>query len=457
LRTTACCCLIFGLIGGRTARAGQEDLNEEPPPANAKDVTTPMEDTFIPEPEPPPNAVSEDLNKKLESLAPFIRDTEVILKLRTYYFDSEKPGGKESEAWAGGGSIWYRSGWAADHVRIGAELFTSQPIYAPADKDGTLLLAPGQEGYTVLGQAYAQLRIIGDNTLTLGRSEYNMPYVNRQFNRMTPNTFQGGSLAGSFGLPQENKFKYLLGYLSDIKPRNSDEFIPMSQQLGPAATYYGTYIGELLWSHQTVSAGISDYYTQQNLNIFYGELNWSPEALAAYGVKLSAQYSDQKAIGGALSLNNALGHSNAGIRGTFGFGGAVFELAYSVTSDDGDLLNPWGSNPSYTNALITNRNRSGERGFLAGASYNFGKLNVPGLTASAVWADGWSAKRPGTDTPAPDQHELDLTLDYKVQKGIFKGLWFRLQRLRLQAQNEDDATKEWRVILNWEIPLLTGK
>src|SRR5262249_17154837 len=255
----------------------------------------------IPEPEPPPNAVSEDLSKKLEPLAPFIRDTELVLKLRTYYFDSDQPGGKESEAWAGGGSIWYRSGWAADHFRIGAELFTSQPIYAPADKDGTLLLAPGQEGYTVLGQAYAQLRIVGDNTLTLGRSEYNMPYVNRQFNRMTPNTFQGGNLAGSFeGLPEQSKIRYLVGYLSDIKPRNSDEFIPMSQQLGPASTYYGTYIGEVLFSRKAVSIGISDYYTPQNLNIFYGEVNWSPEALSAYGVKFSAQYSEQTAIGGAL-------------------------------------------------------------------------------------------------------------------------------------------------------------
>src|SRR5262245_48370854 len=219
-RTAASCCLVLGVLAGSATRAGQEDLNEEPPPANPQDVTTPLEDTFIPEPVAPPNAVSEDLSKKLEPLAPFIRDTELILKLRTYYFDSDQPGGKESEAWAGGGSIWYRSGWAADHFRIGAELFTSQPIYAPADKDGTSLLAPGQEGYTVLGQAYAQLRIIGDNTLTVGRSEYNMPYVNRQFNRMTPNTFQGGSLTGSLGLPEESKVKYLVGYLSDIKPRN---------------------------------------------------------------------------------------------------------------------------------------------------------------------------------------------------------------------------------------------
>ncbi|MFB3076526.1 MAG: hypothetical protein ACE1Y4_00840, partial [Lysobacterales bacterium] len=52
-----------------------------------------------------------------------------------------------SEAWAMGGSISYRSGWLADLLSVEAEFFTSQPIVAPEDHGGTLLLAPGQESY----------------------------------------------------------------------------------------------------------------------------------------------------------------------------------------------------------------------------------------------------------------------------------------------------------------------
>ena len=51
-----------------------------------------------------------------------------------------------------------RSGWLWDTFAMGAVGYTSQPLYAPDDKDGTTLLAPGQEGITVLGQAYGQLR-----------------------------------------------------------------------------------------------------------------------------------------------------------------------------------------------------------------------------------------------------------------------------------------------------------
>ena len=50
----------------------------------------------------------------------------------------------------------YRSGWLWDTFAMGAVGYTSQPLYAPSDKDGTTLLAPGQEGITVLGQAYGQ-------------------------------------------------------------------------------------------------------------------------------------------------------------------------------------------------------------------------------------------------------------------------------------------------------------
>ncbi len=42
---------------------------------------------------------------------------------------------------------------------MGAVGYTSQPLYAPNDKDGTTLLAPGQGGITVLGQAYGQLPV----------------------------------------------------------------------------------------------------------------------------------------------------------------------------------------------------------------------------------------------------------------------------------------------------------
>jgi len=88
-------------------------------------------------------------------------------------------------------------------------------------------------------------------------------------------------------------------------------------------------------------------------------------------------------------------------------------------------------------------------------SYNFSKFSVPGLSASAVYAYGWSARDPNNGASLPDQQELDLTLDYRfVEKGPLKGLWLRAQRLKVQAAGDPELTSEWRVILYWEIPLL---
>jgi outer membrane porin, OprD family len=449
------CCLVLALAVAFQALAGQEALTENPPPATPQEVTTPLEQSFEPAPPPQSNAISDAVDQALEHLPPFVRDTQLVLKLRTYYFDQDLTDGKESKAWAGGGSLAYTSGWLAERFRFGAEVFTSQPIYAPEEQDGTLLLAPGQEGYTVWGQAYGQLKIIDDSVLTAGRSEYNTPYANRQFNRMTPNTFEGVSLKGSLiGLQANSRIDYLVGYLSDIKLRNSDEFIPMSKALGPADNYYGTAVAEIKYAVESVSAGIAEYYTPQNLNIVYVEANWTPQFGSKYGLKFSGQYTDEQSIGGAVSLGGNPAHSNAGVRASFGGAGFVFNLAYSYTSSDGNIISVWGINPSYTNGLVKNRNRAGEQGGMGSVSYDFANLGAAGLSASALYAHGWSAVNPSTKASLPDQHEVDLTLDYRVQKTMFKGLWLRVQRLFVQAAGEAEPGNEWRIILNWDIPLI---
>ena len=93
-----------------------------------------------------------------ESPAPFVTDTALTLHLRSFYFDGTQNSGTESEAWAGGGWLSYQSGWLLDAFAIGATIYGSAPLYAPADKDGTLLLGPGQKAYYALGEAWGALR-----------------------------------------------------------------------------------------------------------------------------------------------------------------------------------------------------------------------------------------------------------------------------------------------------------
>jgi hypothetical protein len=81
------------------------------------------------------------------------RDTKFYGELRSFYMDSDNINGSVNQAWALGGSLGFKTGYFRDLLAFGATGYTSQPLYAPAGKGGTLLLTSSQQGYTVLGQA----------------------------------------------------------------------------------------------------------------------------------------------------------------------------------------------------------------------------------------------------------------------------------------------------------------
>ena len=88
---------------------------------------------------------------RLEKRRKALEDTKFEFNLRSFYFDQSGFNRAEKQAWAIGGWLGVKTGYFLDHVAFGATVYTSNPIYAPDDRDGTLLLAPGQNGYTVFG------------------------------------------------------------------------------------------------------------------------------------------------------------------------------------------------------------------------------------------------------------------------------------------------------------------
>ena len=50
------------------------------------------------------------MREKTEQLPSFLADTQLYLRYRTNYRRQERPGTRLSEAWAMGGSVYYRSG-----------------------------------------------------------------------------------------------------------------------------------------------------------------------------------------------------------------------------------------------------------------------------------------------------------------------------------------------------------
>ncbi|MHC4410175.1 MAG: OprD family outer membrane porin, partial [Planctomycetota bacterium] len=205
------------------AFAAERELDHEPPPSSANEIKTPMERVF--EERRVRRPLAEWLREQLEDLPPFFSDTQFEARYRTYYLKQDRTDGSRSEALAMGGSLYYRSGWLAETLQLEVEGFTSQPIVTPRGRDGTLLLEEGQNGYSVLGIANAKLRYAG-LVLTGFRQYLDLPYVNRQDNRMTPNTFESITLTRP-----EGQMRFSTGYSFRIKTRNSDTFESFTKAL----------------------------------------------------------------------------------------------------------------------------------------------------------------------------------------------------------------------------------
>jgi len=214
--------LLALLLWGSAPVRAQEASEDRPTPSSVDEVVNPIDRTFE---KAPPREVPE------KPVHPFFRDQKLDLNLRTFYKYNDKGADNSlSEAWAIGGALTYKSGYLLDRFALGAAVYTSQPLYAPEERDGTLLLKPGQKGYTVLGQLYGEIKVVPDNFFRLYRQEYNTPYINKNDFRMTPNTFEGYTFQGAYGGKDGAPgFRYGGGYISKIKERNSDEFVWMSQ------------------------------------------------------------------------------------------------------------------------------------------------------------------------------------------------------------------------------------
>ncbi len=164
--------------------------------------------TPVPEPEAKPKEKPKEKEKppekkkkprkKVERPKGFFKGARIELKSRTVYFDRDTVGGIDQESFATGGSLMFRSGKWKDFFTVYTEVFTSQKLYGDIDRDGAQLLREKQKELTVLGTAYAQFDY-KKVRLRLGRQDFSLPYVNRNYSRMIPNTFEAYAVTAKRG------------------------------------------------------------------------------------------------------------------------------------------------------------------------------------------------------------------------------------------------------------------
>src|SRR5438876_10161288 len=336
------------------------------------------------------------LEKRLQAL----KDTKFEFNLRSFYFDRSDFSGAEKQAWAIGVWLGVKTGYFLDHVAFGATVYTSNPIYATDDRDGTLLLAPGQNGYTVLGEFYTELRSVEDVTITVGAEGYDTPFINRNDTRMTPNTFEAIVLQGrtevgknssddnvtadGIGLSKDGKevavptptpaqdvaaIKYGLGYFYKIKERNDSEFVSMSEDAG-ADVERGVWAAGALYEKGKFNIGAIDYYSEDIINIAYAESKLEVPLADDWKLKFAGQYVDQGSVGdNALQGHSFSGHQ-FGLKVDLPIKKALFTAAFTHAWRTANLQNPWSGYPGYTSVQVHDFNRAGESAFLLRAGYD---------------------------------------------------------------------------------------
>ena len=414
------------------------------------------EDAPPPPPAPPLEQLFAPLKEQFKGLPPFLGDTNLTTHFRTYYYNRTKLDNTQNEALAFGGWISYQSGWLFDTFAMGASLYGSAPLYAPDDKDGTLLLKPGQKGYYVPGEAWGALRYQDYALLKGYRQLVDQTYINPQDNRMTPNTFEGLTLGGKVGWAQ-----YLGGFLWNIKTRNSDEFIAMSSAAGVTGAHDGVGLaGVRLTPVKGLRIDVSNQYGVNMFNTIYADADYLYPLSEDWKLHLGAQFTDQRAVGDAL-LAKADGKywitQAGGARIQVIHRELTLTTAFSITGDGNTIQNPWGSFPGYLSMIDQDFDRADEKAWLIGAAYDFSKLLTPGLSANVNLAWGVDAINPSTRKPAPNQTEYDFTADYRLPKGapaFLQGVWFRARAAIVDQQDAKTLGYQFRLILNWERDLL---
>jgi hypothetical protein len=430
------------------ASAPEYLATEESAPASVEDEPGPMEE-LVPV-EVPLRSLFPRLKKRLKTAAPFWRDTQLRLHPRVYYFDRDREESDDSVALAYGGGLSYSSGFLRDRVRLNASLYTSQRAYGPGDKDGTLLLKERQQAITVLGQVNVEMKFTDSMFAKLYRQTFNLPYLNRNDSRMVPNTFEAYSLVNE----SLNNWAFVASHVRQMKLRHRDDFTSMSEAAGFDDRVEPLSLAAVRYDFtDDINIGATTQYAWEFMNTLYAEANavWSFDD--EWALRLGGQYTDQRSVGDEIG----------GDFDTFVYGGklaasyrsATLTLAFSSTDDGARIRNPYGGYPGYLSLMIKSFNRADEDAWLVGASYDFTRIGIPGLSSFINYAQGYTPDSGANGSP--DQWEFDITVDYRLQSALLNGLWLRA-RAAFVGQDDDVAgasdVRDLRFIVNYELPIL---
>jgi len=417
-------------------------------------------------------ALTTSARAQLDASDPFIKDASAGFAARTFFMDSvdnsSAPAQTIKEAWAIGGRLFGRTGYWNKTLQFGATYYLSAPLYAPADKDGTLLLGPGQSTISTLGELFARLKF-GDHQLTLGRQEIDMSapraagvranrsdgtYVGRQDNRMLPVSYEAALLGGRFG----DSLRYHAGWIDKAKPRNAEDFTPVGSVVGATGS------GSEMWMAGLQSAPVQDlwlqgwyHYVKDVIRIGFLDADYVMRLPGDSRLRLAGQYTDQRSHGTNALTGSAFSTHNAQLYGEYGSGWITLYGVWSRTGTGASLRTPFSSGPIYTAQIVRSFVNAGEKALQLGVSADLAAW-APGVTAYFDATSGTGAVNASSGLPLRDEVEYNTGVVWTLrQKGsLLDGLRSRARLGWVHDETADGQNRstDFRIDLNLPINFL---
>lgn len=367
--------------------------------------------------------------------------------LRTFLYDQTSTTQGDPAAWAIGGWIGYESGWIGEVLKFGAVGYTSQPLWAPANRSGSLLLSNDQQGFTVLGQAYAALKF-SEQTATFYRQLVSQPEVNAHDNLMVPNSFEGITLQGGRG-----PLSYFGGVLSQMKTRNSGAFQNLGKAAGVRSTDLPMWLGGIKLSRDESAAARASFYVAPDLLASgYADGMWKTSLSRDVSLTLDGQFMYQGGVGDDLLTGCVCPTWVLGAQATLSIDHLSLLGGFTQTGNGADYQSPFGGWQGYTSMLVQNFNRAGEGALVAGISYDFAGAGIEGLVLSVSAA--FDVRTQHDDAA---WQEVDIGAVYNLKH--LNPDWKILAPLLLRANygyvdlGGDNTLNQFQLILDYEYRL----
>jgi len=350
-----------------------------------------------------------------------LRDTTFNAQIRSFYLDRDNYNTSQSQAWTLGGSAGFKTGYFANFAALGGTAYTSQRLEGPSDKDGTRLLQPGQQPYTVAGELYGAFRLTDTLLATVGRRGIDTPFINTRDSLMTPNTFMVYAVQGETGTTDgSNSLRFGAGFVDKIKLRNAQDFQSMATAAGaPAGVERGVYVAGANLNAGDLSIGAVGYHSADIIDIIYTETKYTVPLSGRVSLRFGAQYTNQHSNGDDLLTGKSFTTDQYGLKAEIGLGPALLTAARTLTAtgtlsqgSGTDIRSPWGGYPGYTAVQVENFNRAGENATLLRFAYNFPKIT--GLSVYGLVVDGSTPTVVGQYA----RREYDLNVQWKAVKKL---------------------------------------